>query len=89
MFVVETGPIRVSLGDGFPILSCRLLLIFSVALTVEQLQDLRDVREDLEAQVVTLPSGLGPRRARRMSGSAREKLGVQKGGAVGSEMAVG
>ncbi|CAJ1371759.1 unnamed protein product [Effrenium voratum] len=43
-----------------------LLLIFSVALTVEQLQDLRDVREDLEAQVVTLPSGLGPRRARQL-----------------------
>ena len=29
----------------------RLLLIFSVALTVEQLQDIRDVDEDLEAQV--------------------------------------
>eukprot|EP00913_Durusdinium_trenchii_P011399 g10707.t1 len=43
-----------------------LLLIFSVALTVEQLQDLRDVDEDLEAQVVTLASGFGPRRARQL-----------------------
>ena len=45
--------------------NARLLLIFSVALTVEQLQDIRDVDEDLEAQVVTLASGLGLRRARR------------------------
>lgn len=43
-----------------------LLLIFSVALTVEQLQDIRDVDEDLEAQVVTLPTGLGARRARQL-----------------------
>ncbi|CAL1129811.1 unnamed protein product [Cladocopium goreaui] len=43
-----------------------LLLIFSVALTVEQLQDIRDVDEDLEAQVVTLASGLGQRRARQL-----------------------
>lgn len=33
----------------------RLLLIFSVALTVEQLQDIRDVDEDLEAQVSIAP----------------------------------
>jgi len=37
-----------------------------VALTVEQLQDIRDVDEDLEAQVVTLASGLGQRRARQL-----------------------
>ncbi|CAE8639540.1 unnamed protein product, partial [Polarella glacialis] len=43
-----------------------LVLIFSVAFTVEHLQDLRDVREDREAGVVTLPSGLGPSNARRL-----------------------
>mmetsp|Transcript_57360 Transcript_57360/g.134279 ORF Transcript_57360/g.134279 Transcript_57360/m.134279 type:complete len:391 (-) Transcript_57360:165-1337(-) len=47
-------------------LSQLLLLIFSVALTVEQLQDIRDVDEDLEAQVVTLPIGLGLQKARRL-----------------------
>ena len=41
----------------------RALLIFSVALTVEQIQDLRDVNEDREAQVLTL-AHLGQRRAR-------------------------
>mmetsp|Transcript_95116 Transcript_95116/g.268705 ORF Transcript_95116/g.268705 Transcript_95116/m.268705 type:complete len:425 (+) Transcript_95116:91-1365(+) len=36
-----------------------LLLIISISFTIENLQDLRDVREDREAGVVTLPSGLG------------------------------
>ncbi|CAE7255767.1 unnamed protein product [Symbiodinium natans] len=54
-------------GHGLPEPAVALLLlIFSVALTVEQLQDIRDVDEDLEAQVVTLPTGLGARRARRL-----------------------
>lgn len=38
-------------------------LIFCVAFTVEHLQDLRDVDEDREIGVVTLPSGLGVERA--------------------------
>lgn len=39
------------------------LLVFCVAFTVEHLQDLRDVDEDQEMGVVTLPSGLGAKRA--------------------------
>jgi len=42
------------------------LLLFCVAFTVEHLQDLRDVDEDREAGVVTLPSGLGPELAGRV-----------------------
>jgi len=42
------------------------LLIFVLAFTVEHLQDFRDVREDREVGVITIPSGLGPERARRL-----------------------
>lgn len=41
-----------------------LLLIFCVAFTIEHLQDVRDVEEDRQAGVVTVPSGLGTKRAR-------------------------
>lgn len=42
------------------------MLIFCVAFTVEHLQDLRDVSEDQEAGVVTLPSGLGVERGTQL-----------------------
>jgi len=42
-----------------------VLLLVSVSQTVEQLQDLRDLEEDKEAQVVTLASGLGEYKARQ------------------------
>merc|ERR550532_1417457 len=48
---------------GAPALCRLLVLVFCIAFTVENLQDLRDVGEDREAGVVTLPSALGPRAA--------------------------
>lgn len=36
-----------------------LLLVFGIAFTIENLQDMRDVCEDRAAGVVTIPSGLG------------------------------
>lgn len=52
------------------------MLIFCVAFTVEHLQDLRDVADDRVAGVVTLPSGLGPRRAGQVL------LGIQAAAAL-------
>jgi len=43
-----------------------LLLIFSISFTIENLQDVRDISEDRDSGVVTLPSSLGAERAARM-----------------------
>jgi len=56
---------------GAAALARLLLLVFSISFTIENLQDVRDIREDRAAGVVTIPSGLGAERA------ARVLLGLQ------------
>lgn len=59
-----------------------VLLVFGVAFTVENLQDLRDVREDTEAGVVTLPSGLGESRAVQLLVASQVLCGLLHWGLV-------
>jgi len=53
-------------APGAASLARLLLLIFGISFTIENLQDVRDVREDTAAGVVTLPSGLGIKRTARV-----------------------
>lgn len=68
LFMAVMGPVAFApflLGvQSCASLARLLLLVFCVAFSIENLQDLRDMHEDQEAGVVTLPSGLGEARAR-------------------------
>lgn len=69
-------------GLGWAALARLAVLVLGVAFTVENLQDLRDVSEDTEAGVVTLPSGLGEQRAVRLLVATQVLCGLAHWGLV-------
>lgn len=59
-----------------------LLLVFGISFTIENLQDVRDIREDRANNVVTLPSGLGAKQTARIVIGLQALLALAQAGLV-------
>lgn len=70
VYMAAAAPAAYSPGllaaPGAAALARLLLLIFGISFTIENLQDMRDIREDRAVGIVTLPSGLGVERTARV-----------------------